>query len=298
MIDAPLAFAFGAGLVAAFNPCGFAMLPAYLSYFLGADGVDAEGSTVLRALGVGTVVTTGFVAVFGVAGLLVVNVSRSIQDALPWLTLVIGLALVPLGIAMIRGFEPSFSLPRMHKGTSGRGLDSMFLFGVSYAVVSLSCTLPIFLAATATTFRTSNFISGMAVFFTYALGMGVVLLVLTMALALARRGLVSRMRTVLPHVNRISGVLLAAAGIYVAYYGFFELWVDAGQNDIEILGLTISGDTIAWPADQVTALSADLQNWVNDVGPGRLGLIGGGLIVVAVAGWYLWLTYRQPEKLP
>jgi hypothetical protein len=138
----------------------------------------------------------------------------------------------------------------------------------------------------------------MAVFFTYALGMGVVLLVLTMALALARRGLVSRMRTVLPHVNRISGVLLAAAGIYVAYYGFFELWVDAGQNDIEILGLTISGDTIAWPADQVTALSADLQNWVNDVGPGRLGLIGGGLIVVAVAGWYLWLTYRQPEKLP
>jgi hypothetical protein len=128
--------------------------------------------------------------------------------------------------------------------------------------------------------------------------MGVVLLVLTMGLALARRGLVSRMRTVLPHVNRISGVLLAVAGIYVAYYGFFELWVDAGQDDIEILGLTISADTIAWPADQVTAFSADLQNWVNDVGPGRLGLIGGGLIVLAVAGWYLWLAYRGSEPSP
>ena len=29
-IIAPLGFAFGAGLAAAFNPCGFAMLPAYM----------------------------------------------------------------------------------------------------------------------------------------------------------------------------------------------------------------------------------------------------------------------------
>ena len=35
MIDAPLALAFAAGLVATVNPCGFAMLPAYLSYFMG-----------------------------------------------------------------------------------------------------------------------------------------------------------------------------------------------------------------------------------------------------------------------
>ena len=35
MIDAPLGLAFAAGLVATINPCGFAMLPAYLSFFLG-----------------------------------------------------------------------------------------------------------------------------------------------------------------------------------------------------------------------------------------------------------------------
>ena len=35
MIDVDLAFPLAAGLIAAFNPCGFAMLPAYLAYFLG-----------------------------------------------------------------------------------------------------------------------------------------------------------------------------------------------------------------------------------------------------------------------
>mgnify|MGYP001611737333 FL=1 len=31
----PLGYAFGAGMVSTVNPCGFAMLPAYLGLFLG-----------------------------------------------------------------------------------------------------------------------------------------------------------------------------------------------------------------------------------------------------------------------
>ena len=40
MIDVDLAFPLAAGLIAAFNPCGFAMLPAYLAYFLGHEPVS------------------------------------------------------------------------------------------------------------------------------------------------------------------------------------------------------------------------------------------------------------------
>jgi len=47
VIDAPLAFAFGAGMVATVNPCGFAMLPAYLSFFL---GIEDERASVGRAV--------------------------------------------------------------------------------------------------------------------------------------------------------------------------------------------------------------------------------------------------------
>jgi cytochrome c biogenesis protein CcdA len=70
MIDAPLAYAFGVGMVATFNPCGFAMLPAYLSYFLGLEGSTHpdERASVLRALAVGLSVTVGFLVVFGIIG--------------------------------------------------------------------------------------------------------------------------------------------------------------------------------------------------------------------------------------
>ena len=48
MIDAPFALAFAAGTVAAFNPCGFALLPAYLGWFLGAEDA-ADGDLVVAA---------------------------------------------------------------------------------------------------------------------------------------------------------------------------------------------------------------------------------------------------------
>ena len=37
MIDGLFAYAFTTGMLATVNPCGFAMLPAYLSYFLGIE---------------------------------------------------------------------------------------------------------------------------------------------------------------------------------------------------------------------------------------------------------------------
>ncbi len=38
----PLGFAFTAGMATAANPCGFAMLPAYLSLYLGTSELDTE----------------------------------------------------------------------------------------------------------------------------------------------------------------------------------------------------------------------------------------------------------------
>ena len=73
MSDVNLAFAFTAGIVATINPCGFAMLPAYLSYFLGieANSDATRGASITRALTTGSAVSAGFLMVFGVAGLLI-----------------------------------------------------------------------------------------------------------------------------------------------------------------------------------------------------------------------------------
>lgn len=149
MIDAPLAYAFTLGMVALVNPCGFALLPAYLGFFLGADDeaparrIDALN----RAQVVGLALTLGFLTVFGVLGLVLAGVYSSIQAWLPWVTVVIGLGLAGMGVAMVGGFQPTIRLPKLERGTGSRQVASMYVFGVSYAVASLSCTIGLFLGA-------------------------------------------------------------------------------------------------------------------------------------------------------
>ena len=72
MVDVDLAFPLAAGLIAAFNPCGFAMLPAYLAFFLGhelknpPDGYQGF----LNGVKVSLTLSAGFVFVFALVGIL------------------------------------------------------------------------------------------------------------------------------------------------------------------------------------------------------------------------------------
>ena len=69
-LEIPFVFAFSAGLVAAFNPCGAAMFPAYVGYQLDAFATERTllGS-VIQALLLGLAVTAGFIVVFGGVGI-------------------------------------------------------------------------------------------------------------------------------------------------------------------------------------------------------------------------------------
>jgi cytochrome c-type biogenesis protein len=251
VIDVDLALAFTTGMVATVNPCGFAMLPAYLSFFIGIEDrhEDDPRASLWRALVVGLAVTLGFAATFAVAGLFVSRVTRSVYDVAPWISVVIGLALVVFGIALLAGFEFDVRTPRLDKGGRTRGLGSMALFGVSYAVASIGCELPLFLAAMSGVFGRS-FASGVVYFVAFALGFGVVLVGLTVALALARQSMVTGLRRVLPFVSRIAGALLVVAGAYVAWYGWIE--IRGSADDATVTRVT------DWSAQAADVIS---RNW-------------------------------------
>ncbi len=272
MIDAPLALAFTAGMLASVNPCGFAMLPAYLSYFLGAErGQQPAQAGVVRALAVGAVVSAGFMVLFAVAGMALSWLSVSVYGIAPWITLVIGTALVAVGLAMLAGWEPSFGLPKLERGGDDRTLVSMFLFGISYGIASLGCTLPVFLATVSGTFERANVASGVAVYVAYALGMTMVLVALTVTLALARRSLLHGLHRVLPYVTRVAGLLVVAAGAYVTWYGVVEL-------RLRRKGTVRTGAAV----DTVTGWSSTISTWVNDVGALRMGLLLALVVTLAV----------------
>ena len=191
MIEAPIGLAFAAGLVATVNPCGFAMLPAYLSYFMGLDDDDESGAPGLgQALKVGAIVSASFLVVFGSTGLLINAGVRSIIDWIPYVALGVGVLTMILGVAMLRGFEINIGFLKAGHGASTRDTKSVFTFGISYALASLSCTLPVFLSVVVGSLASASFASGLATYVAYATGMSVVLIALTIAVAMAKLGVV------------------------------------------------------------------------------------------------------------
>jgi cytochrome c-type biogenesis protein len=270
MIDAPVGIAFAAGLVATVNPCGFAMLPAYLSYFMGLDEDDDQKSGtpgIGQALKVGAIVSTGFLVVFGTTGILINAGVRSIIDWIPFVALGVGVLMMILGVAMLRGFEINIGFLKAGRGATTRDNKSVFTFGITYALASLSCTLPVFLSVVVGSLASASFVSGLATYVAYAAGMSVVLISLTIAVAMAKHGLVRRLRSMLPYVQRVSAGFLVVAGAYVTWFWIDDLSSDAGEQSQAV------GVVDRW--------SATLTNLIGDNSE-LVGLVLGGVVAIAL----------------
>ena len=268
-ISGNVAFAFGAGMLATVNPCGFVMLPTYLLYFLGIEGARPTGqrASLRRALFVSAAVTAGFFLVFLIIGLVTRWGFTWIRDsASAWLSIVVGVLLVVFGIVTLFGVHLPIVTPRIDAGGRDTSTRSMFLFGISYAVASIGCTLPTFTGAVLGQVKAEGLYSGVIAIAAYGLGMGLVLSALTVSLALARTGLLRWLRGVMMHIDLISGVVLVVAGAYLLLYGWTALDLDRESGVV----------------NRVEAWQSDIANWVANH-RGTLGLFLALITVAAVA---------------
>ena len=275
-MEALLVTAFVAGLVATVNPCGFAMLPAYLSFFLGSDVDTSSGRMLGRALRIASMMALSFLLVFGVAGLLLTAGLQVVIDALPWMALVVGAGIVALGVYVARGGVLTLSMPG--KGKVNR--RSVFVFGASYAVASLSCTLPIFLSLIAGSIATGSLVSGVALFIVYGLGMALVIAAITVGLAFGRDRLVTFIRGASRWIGPVSGLILIAAGLFIVWY-----W-----STILVAGPAAAGQVgLVRFVDQ---LSSTLTDFVRK---NALWVTAGLFAVLGVVGWRLTRSRSASE---
>jgi len=221
---APLGYAFVAGMVASVNPCGFVLLPAYLGYYLsdGPGGRDGRPSAV-RALVVSGTVTASFALLFGLAGILVGLGASAVTSWLPWIGTAIGVGLIVLAGVLASGRELTVSAgPRVAQhlkaATRSRNLTGYAAYGTAYALASLGCTLPVFLAVVGTSLQLHGLAAAIGQFVLFGLGMGTVLAVLTVATAWFGDGLIRRARALGRYLGWASATLLWLAGAYIVYY--------------------------------------------------------------------------------
>lgn len=222
----PIGFALAAGMVASINPCGFLLLPTYISYHLGAqeEGL-AEASParrVGRALSLGGVATLGFVFVAALVGGVISAGGQWLVGVFPYAGLVIGLGMMALGLWLIISGRKLSLLAASRLTISPKGnLRNVFTFGVVYSIGSLSCTLPIFLVVVGSALGTQGLLASFGQFISYALGMGIVLTTVTVGSVLLRGSIVNWLRGAIPYIDRASAMFMVGAGAYLIYYWLF-----------------------------------------------------------------------------
>lgn len=263
MDTAALSLALTAGALAALNPCGFALLPAYLTMFIlpPAGAAPAAPTTehgrlraaaqslpaVGRAAKATVAMTGGFVLVFAIFGLAIAPVAAASQRYLPYVTAATGLLLAVVGVVLISGGKLSVPLPRF-AGFEGRGIIAAFGYGIVYALASLTCTIAPFLAIVVTSLRSDEVGEGLTLFVAYAAGMGAVVGVAAISVALASGAIVGPLRRAGQWLPRAMGVLVLIVGAYVAWYGVWEVRVLGGAD----------------PSDPVIDTALEIQRWLND----------------------------------
>ncbi len=224
----PFGYAFGAGMVTTVSPCGIAMLPAYVSLYLGAkeESLWAKSSLRrgIRALAMSGAVTLGFVVFFGVMGAVLSLGGQFLLAYIPWTAVIIAVVLILLGIYLLFGGYFYTNLPARLAGRLGKngslGVKGFLVFGIAYGIAALSCTLPIFLVVVGSALATKGFTSGLLQFVSFALGMGFVIAIVTIGSTLFKETVNRWLRRLVPVVARLSGLLLIFAGGYILYFWF------------------------------------------------------------------------------
>jgi cytochrome c biogenesis protein CcdA len=263
-LEGNFAYSFMLGVLAAVNPCGFVLLPAYLLYFLGIDSNNQQ-APVRRALVVSAAVSSGFLLVFIIIGTISRLFTQWIELNAKYAGLLIGLALVVMGFAMLAGWKASFITPTI-AGQRDRSLRAMFVFGIAYAVASIGCTIGFLTTAIFGSIGVHGFASGVISIVLYGAGMALLVSTLTVTLAVAKGGLLRVLRNGLRYMDKLAAGFIVLTGLYLSWYWY-----------VAISERTSAGN-----------VTSNVENWQSDVasflqrqGSWRLAFVFVAVIVLA-----------------
>src|SRR3954447_7632669 len=279
----PVSVALVAGGLRVINPCGFPLLPAFLSFYLGADEheLPRAPSRILQGLLVGVLVSVGFLGLFALASLPVSFGVALVARAVPWAGLATGALLALAGLVVLSGRRVALPVHVHVPVTRERRLGAMLLFGVGYGAASLGCTLPLFL----TLIAASSGPDKLTVFAAYATGAAVVLMALAVLVALAREGVARSVRPALRYMPRIAGLLLVIAGGYLVYY-----WARLRFGDTA----TVADDPVVSFAFRFTG---HIRTFADGRGPTLVAIAAGVVLVALVAAFLRWRRQTTAARL-
>ncbi len=216
-----LSLVFAAGVFATFNPCGFAMLPAYMTMLISSHREsESLPKLVGKALQFAALMTLGIVTIFALFAVVIFPISTSIQAYLPIATITIGVLLIAVGVATLSGRSPYLKKLWSPNTAPSTRLKSLYLYGVTFALGSISCTIGPLLAATSKALELT-FLESLRIYLIYATGISVTIAILAL-IALFSQKTLSKIRNSMKIIEIASSAFLVLVGLYLIIFGLYE----------------------------------------------------------------------------
>ncbi len=183
------ALAFAAGVLTSLTPCVYPMIPITVAVF----GAKDESVTKAKALLLALCYVLGMASLFTVLGVAFAAAGGQAGSVLQKPIVVIPLVLLLLGLAVsLFGFfelRLPFALQNRLNSVGGKGYLGAFSMGLVGGVIAAPCVGPFLGGLLTYVATTQDYVLGATVMFTYALGIGVLFVVVAVsALSLPKSG--------------------------------------------------------------------------------------------------------------
>jgi len=207
---------FAAGVLTSFTPCVYPMIPVTVTYI----GTASQGNR-RRAVILSVVYVAGLALVYASLGVIVAMLGKPFGSFTrnPWIYGGVGLLLLMFAMFMLGWINipiPGFAGRMQSEGTRRGGLLGALLIGLASGFVAAPCTAPVLATLLVYVARTRDVVWGGFLLLVFALGLGLLLMVL---------GIFSGLLTAIPKagawMNRIK-IVFAVGMILVAGYFLYQ----------------------------------------------------------------------------
>jgi thiol:disulfide interchange protein DsbD len=172
-------FVFIGGFLTSLTPCVFPMIPITIS-IIGARAVQDKRA---KAFALSVTYVLGIAFTYSLLGVVAATTGALFGSLLSnvWVVSFIALVFVAMGLSMMGLFEiqvPAGIRNKFGNAHTGTGLAGAFLAGLFAGVVASPCIGPVLVSILTYVAQTANVFFGFTLLFTFALGMGVLFIVL------------------------------------------------------------------------------------------------------------------------